>query len=173
MPIILVSWSQVHPGDPARYHWSCKPSPHCALSKLTMWLRKLNLCLNIMILVISEGSHGQSPCPSNLHMGTLISTSYLALSSQHSLITAKWMLVHALIPRLSYYLEIFVLIIVIMGSLCQKTGTNLTILGRKIENWARMKTIEIPWFKFIQKLFFWRSTERGIKRGPFGIPVPE
>lgn len=59
------------------------------------------------------------------------------------------MLVHALIPRLSYYLEIFVLIIVIMGRLCQKIGTNLTILGRKIENWARMKTIEIPWFKFI------------------------
>lgn len=51
--------------------------------------------------------------------------------------------------RLSYYLEIFVLIIVILGGQCQKTENNLTILEIKIENWAGMKTIEISWFKFI------------------------
>lgn len=62
------------------------------------------------------------------------------------------MLVHALIPRLSYYPEIFVLIIVILGSCCQKTGNNLTILGRKIENWAGIRNTEISWFRFIQKL---------------------
>lgn len=82
------------------------------------------------------------------------------------------MLVHALIPRLSYYLEIFVLIIVILGSQCQKTGNNLTILGRKIENWAGMKTMEISWFKiYLEIILLYR--EGGVKRGPFGIPIQE
>lgn len=78
------------------------------------------LCSKLMIRV-SEGSDGQQTmaliC---VCIHSFISTCYLAQASQRGLITAKQLLALALIPRLSYYPEIFVLIIVILGSQCHK-----------------------------------------------------
>jgi hypothetical protein len=82
------------------------------------------------------------------------------------------LLAPALIPRLSYYPEIFVLIIVILGSQCQKIGNNLTILRREIENGAGIKK---HWNFLVQICMeiILLDCNRGISRALARLPVSE
>lgn len=91
---------------------------------------------------ISDGFHRQQTIAVicvYLHVCSFISTCYPAQTSQPAPITAQWLLAWALIPRLSYYPEIFVLVIVILGNQCQKVGNNWTTLGGEIENGPGIK----------------------------------